>query len=329
MRGPAPFGMKWLEGRLVPDAGEVGTVRELVAAFVLAGGRAKTTAAALNARALRTRRATHWTDVAVARVIQNPALQELVTEGQWERLTEVLGARDGVAPTRRASHPFGAVVHCRCGGRMYLRGEGASGRFVCKSKSCRAKVPQETLEKLFTGSLSGVELPADEILEALAGNPRAAELNRSLGGQSVSLSEIWSLLEPQQARQLVDLLVDRIVVGPDEVSVVFAESGDSKPKTPPSPTDSLPSSHGSEPPGGGSTKEGNKSLSEEPPRRILEPRAFRISHVAQLLSLPRSSVYDLTRTGVLPSIRTGTNNGVVLVPASAVAEFLEKKRGRR
>jgi excisionase family DNA binding protein len=210
---------------------------------------------------------------------------------------------------------------------MYLRGDGAAGKFVCKS--CRAKVPQDTLEKLFAQGLSAVDLEAGEILEALADNPRAAELNRSLGGQAVSLSEIWSLLDPQQARQLVDLLVDRIVVGPDEVSVVLAENSDSEPKTPPSPTNSLPSSHGSEPAGGGSTKGGNKSRSEEPPRRILEPKAYRISHVAQLLSLPRSSVYDLTRTGVLPSIRTGTNGGVVLVPASAVAEFLEKKRGRR
>jgi len=327
MSGPSPFGMKWSDGRLVPDAGEVGIVRDLVEAFVAAAGRAKTAAAALNTKALRTRRGTPWTDIAVVRVIRNPALRELVTEDQWKRLTEVLHGRDGSGPARRATHPLGGAVHCSCGERMYLRGDGAAGKFVCKS--CRAKVPQDTLEKLFAQGLSAVELEAGEILEALADNARAAELNRSLGGQAVSLSEIWSLLDPQQARQLVDLLVDRIVVGPNEVSVVLAENSDSEPKTPPSPTNSLPSSHGSEPAGGGSTKGGNKSRSEEPPRRILEPKAYRISHVAQLLSLPRSSVYDLTRTGVLPSIRTGTNGGVVLVPASAVAEFLEKKRSRR
>jgi excisionase family DNA binding protein len=319
--------MKWSDGRLVPDAGEVGTVRDVVEAFVTAAGRAKTAGAALNTKALQTRRGTPWTDIAVSRVMRNPALRELVTEDQWKRLTEVLHARDGSGPARRATHPLGGAVHCSSGERMYLRGDGGGGKFVCKT--CRAKVPQDTLEKLFAQGLSAVELEAGEILEALADNPRAAELNRSLGGQAVSLSEIWSLLDPQQARQLVELLVDRVVVGPDEVFVVLAKKTDSEPKTPASPINSLPSSHGSHLAGGGSTKGGNKSRSEEPPRRILEPKAYRISHVAQLLSLPRSSVYDLTRTGVLPSIRTGTNGGVVLVPASAVAEFLEKKRGRR
>jgi excisionase family DNA binding protein len=319
--------MKWSDGRLVPDAGEVGTVRDVVEAFVTAAGRAKTAGAALNTKALQTRRGTPWTDIAVSRVMRNPALRELVTEDQWKRLTEVLHARDGSGPARRATHPLGGAVHCSSGERMYLQGDGGGGKFVCKT--CRAKVPQDTLEKLFAQGLSAVELEAGEILEALADNPRAAELNRSLGGQAVSLSEIWSLLDPQQARQLVELLVDRVVVGPDEVFVVLAKKTDSEPKTPASPINSLPSSHGSHLAGGGSTKGGNKSRSEEPPRRILEPKAYRISHVAQLLSLPRSSVYDLTRTGVLPSIRTGTNGGVVLVPASAVAEFLEKKRGRR
>ena len=51
--------------------------------------------------------------------------------------------------------------------------------------------------------------------------------------------------------------------------------------------------------------------------------------MADLLNLPRSTVYDLVRTGTLASIRTGKNGRVVLVPASAVAEFLEEKKRRR
>jgi excisionase family DNA binding protein len=61
------------------------------------------------------------------------------------------------------------------------------------------------------------------------------------------------------------------------------------------------------------------------------PKAYRIQQVAELLNLPRSTVYDLVRTRVLTSVRTGTGNGggVVLVPASAVTEFLESKRRKR
>lgn len=92
---------------------------------------------------------------------------------------------------------------------------------------------------------------------------------------------------------------------------------------------SLPSERGSERADSGTTRSDNKKFGlEESPRRIFEPKAYRVSHVAELLSLPRSTVYDLTRTGVLRSIRTGTNGRIVLVPAEAVAELLEKT-GRR
>jgi excisionase family DNA binding protein len=330
MSGPAPFGTKWVDGRLVPDAGEVGIVRDLVEAFVASAGRAKATSAALNARGLRTRRGRPWTDIAVSRVIRNAALKDLLAEDQSKRLAELLRVREanGAAPNRQSVHPFGGVVRCACGGRMYLRGSGPSGRFCCRI--CRAKIAQETLERLFVEALSGIELPAPEVVAALTGNPRAAELTRILGGEAVALSEIWSALDGAEARQLVDLLVARIVVGHDEVSLVLAENGDSAQKAPDSPGDSLPSEHGSEEASKSSTRRpAEKKRPEDSTRRIVEPKAYRISHVAALLDLPKSTVYDLVRTGVLASIRTGTNGGVVLVPANAVAEFLEKKRGRR
>jgi excisionase family DNA binding protein len=314
----------------VPNAAEVGSVRDLVEAFVASAGRAKATSAALNAKGLTTRRGTPWTDIAVMRVIRTPALRDLVTAEQWKCLSELLHARDasGTAPIRQSAHPLGSVVHCTCGGRMYLRGEGPAGKFCCRI--CRSKIAQETLDRLFAEALAAVELPAVEVVEASAGNPRAAELTRILGGEPIAVSEIWSSLDRAQARQVVDLLVARIVVARDEVSVALARNADPKPKTPTPLPNSLPTSHGSEPVDDGSTRHGNKkSLSEDSPRRILEPKAYRVSHVAQLLNLPKATTYDMVRTGALPSIRTGTNGGVVLVPASAVAELLEKKKGRR
>jgi excisionase family DNA binding protein len=330
MSGPAPFGTQWVDGRLMPDAAEVGIVRDLVEAFLNSAGRAKATATALNAKGLTTRRGTSWTDIAVARVIRNPALRDLVTEDQWKLLAELLHAREvpGAAPTRQSVHPLGGVVRCSCGGRMYLRGDGPAGKFCCRI--CRAKISQETLERLFVEGLADVELPVGEVVEASAGNPRAAELSRMLGGEPVAVSEIWPALDRDQARQLVELLVARIVVGRDEVSIGLAENGDSAPKSTPSPGNSLPSTHGSEPAARSSTRRSSeKSRPEEPTRRIVEPKAYRISHVAALLDLPKSTVYDLVRTGALASIRAGTNGGVVLVPASSVAELLEKKRGRK
>jgi excisionase family DNA binding protein len=322
--------MRWLDGQLVADAGEAGTVRDVVEAFVSSGGRAKTASAALNSKGARTRRGMPWTDIAVGRVLQNPALRDLVTEDLWKRLSELFRVREavGTAPNRQSAHPLGGSLHCTCGGRMYLRGDGPRGRFCCRI--CAAKLAQDTLERLFVEVLGGIELSATDLIDACAGNPRAAELTRILGGDPVALSEIWSSLDRDQAGQLVDLLVARIIVGHDEVSVILAESADSKPKNTLSPANSLPSQHGSEPANGGSTNPSvEKSRPDVPTRRIVEPKAFRISHVAALLDLPRSTVYDLTRTRALPSIRTGTNGRVVLVPASAVAEFLEKKRGRR
>ncbi len=330
MSGPAPFGTKWADGKLVPDPGEIGTVRDLVEAFIAAGGRLKATAAALSAKGARTRRQSEWTDVAVARVLKTPGLRDLVTEDQWIRLAAILAEREapGASPGRRTVHPLGGVVHCNCGKRMYLRGDGPTGKFVCRG--CRAKIAQGTLERLFAETVSGIELDASEILEAIADNPQAAELNRSLGRRAVALSEVWPLLDPQQVSQFVDLLVDRIVVGPDEVSVVLAQNGDSTTKTTPSSTDSLPSSHGSDRAKPGATSRADKKPeSEGPARRILEPKAYRVQHVAQLLNVPQSTVYDWVRTGTLASVRTGTTGGVVLVPASSVAEFLERKRRRK
>jgi excisionase family DNA binding protein len=330
MSGPAPFGTQWVEGRLVPDAAEIGTVRDLVEAFIASAGRAKATSAALNAKGLTTRRGTPWTDIAVARVIRNPALRDLVSEDQWKRLADLLDTRKaaGTPPNRQSTHPLGGVVRCGCGGRMYLRGDGPAGKFCCRI--CRSKVSQDTLERLFAEALAGVELPAAEVVEASAGNPRAAELTRMLGGEPVAVSEIWPALDRDQARQLVDLLVARIVVGRDEVSIVLAENRNSTPQSASFPGNSLPSQHGSERVERGSTRRSSgKSEPDETTRRIVEPKAYRISHVAALLDLPKSTVYDLVRTGALAAIRAGTNGGVVLVPASAVADLLEKKRGRR
>ena len=339
MGGPAPFGMRWNEGELVPDLAEADVVLELVEAFVASGGRVKAVRSSLNGKGRRTRRGAAWSDVAVRRILKNEALPNLIPKDLWSRCEPLLAGRNGSdgQPKRRAVQPLGGAVHCgRCDGRMYARGKGPAGKYVCRS--CRAKIDQETLETLFCSALASVEIGAGELVAALPDNPRAAELTRSLGAGTVALSEIWPLLDRRRRRQLVDWIVDRIVVDRDEVSVVFAESGGNDAESVGCGDESSPSSHGSETPTNEptkrpsrskTTKNGTATSARTADGGILEPKAYRIQHVAHLLNLPKSTVYDLVRTGALASLRTGTNGGVVLVPASAVEAFLERKKRRR
>ena len=83
--GPAPFGMRWNEGELVPDLAEAGVVRELVEIFVASGGRVKATSVALNAKAHRTRRGAEWSDTAVGRVLSNKGLADPIPMDLWRR----------------------------------------------------------------------------------------------------------------------------------------------------------------------------------------------------------------------------------------------------
>ena len=100
---------------------------------------------------------------------------------------------------------------------MRPRGHGAAGKYICGR--CRAKIPEDTLERLFQESLAAVELDAAELVAALGTNPRAAEVTRMLGGRAVPLSEIWPDLDPSRRRRLVDQLVAQLVVGTDDISV--------------------------------------------------------------------------------------------------------------
>ena len=177
---------------------------------------------------------------------------------------------------------------------MYLRDDGPSGKYICRD--CRAKIPQDALETLFSKSLESVELQAGEIVSALEDNPRAAELTRMLGGRGIKVSEVWPLLDQPGRCQLVDLLVARIVVSPDEVSVVLADSGDSEAKTAPSPPNPLPSSHGSMSMTDHATSRENGTRSED------LPPVLTVEEVAAVLRTTRKAVYAMAERGALPGV---------------------------
>ncbi len=219
-------------------------------------------------------------------------------------------------PSRRPTYPLGGAVHCHCDGKMYLRGDGPAGKYVCRG--CRAKIPAGTLEKLFERSLASVEIAASEIVASLEGNPRAAELTRILGGRAVPVSEVWPLLDRPQQCRLVDLLVARIVVGPDEVSVAFARSGDSARKNPPSPPNPLPSSHGSEP-----VRERATRTDRGPAGEHFAP-LLTVDEVSGLLRTSTKSVYSMIeRAQLLGVTRLGRR---LLIRRDDLLRWLDESR---
>lgn len=338
MSGQVPFGLRQQDGRLVPDTVEAAIVAEIAEAFLVSGGRMKATAAALNAKGYRTRQGARWSDTAVARVLRVVSHDGVVPDALRRRCLDLLQSRSETegAPGRRPVHFLGTVVECVCGGRMYVVGTGPSGKYVCRA--CRSKISVETLERVFAESLASVEVLPGEVLDACTDNPRAAELPRRMGNAPVTMGGAWATLEPHERQLFVDVAVSRVVVDRDSIRVVYALEADSTAESRDFSGTALPSSYGSETPRNKATAQGNRpsraSRIQSPPASQdspgAEPKAYRIRQVAELLNCPTSTVYDMCRTGALPSVRTGKDGGgVVLVPASAVEAFLEKKKRRR
>ena len=67
----------------------------------------------------------------------------------------------------------------------------------------------------------------------------------------------------------------------------------------------------------------NSQQQTSPESRLNDPRLYSITEVAQLLSIGRSTVYDLVRSGELPSVRLGRS---VRVTAEALRDLIERNR---
>ena len=60
--------------------------------------------------------------------------------------------------------------------------------------------------------------------------------------------------------------------------------------------------------------------------QVMDRLTYRVSEVARLTGLPRSTIYGLLRSGMLECIQVGRG---VLVPADELEAFLERNRHRR
>jgi len=177
---------------------------------------------------------------------------------------------------------------------MYLRDIGPSGRFICRT--CLGKVPQDTLEAAFLKGLSSLEVGAEEILAELdssAGTGRPVLLQE---GGRISVSEVWPLLSRPEQCQLVDLLLPKVVVGPNEIAIRYSEIRPSGAQKPRSSNISLPSSRGSDVQVERPTKQGNRL------RRVNLEDLLTVEEVAGILRTTTKAVYSMIDRGQLPGV---------------------------
>ena len=305
MSGKAPFGLRRQNGKLVPHPVEAGVVREVVEAFLRTGGRLKATAADLNVRGLRTRQDAKWTDTAVGRVLRIVDHEGVIPAELRDRCLAILKdrkARPDLAP-RRAIHSLGNVTECGCSARMYQEDSGGS-KFVCRG--CRSKIPVDTLEKVFVESLASIELDAEDVVTAVADNPRAAELTRRLGGQPVPASSAWAGLDAAERRLFVDTAVARVVVHTDRVTVVFALEAESGTESRDFPENALPSPDDARDRREKATEASDRPISTVAVSREDLPLLLPVETAAELLHTSPKAIYAMAERGQLPgAVRVG------------------------
>jgi excisionase family DNA binding protein len=305
MRGKAPFGLRRLNGKLVPHPVEAAVVTEIVEAFLRTGGRLKATAADLNVRGLRTRQDAKWTDTAVGRVLRVVHHEGVVPADLRDRCLALVQDRETrpEGASRRAAHPLGNVTECGCSARMYQEDSGGA-KFVCRG--CRSKIPVDTLDKVFAEALASVELDAGEVVAAVSDNPRAAELTRRLGGRPVPASSAWAGLGAAERRLFVDTAVAKVVVHADRVTVVFALEADSGTESRGFPENALPTPD--------DARNRREKATEAPDRPIATPATSRadlplflpVETAAEVLHTTPKAVYAMAERGQLPgAVRVG------------------------
>lgn len=223
MSGPAPYGFRREADRLVPDPDEASVRRKMFDLFVQYK-RVKTVARMLNEIGHRTRRGARFSDTTVLRLLQDAsAVDGIIPQGIWDECQVLLKDRtqNSKSLSRAPAHPLGDRVECCCGGRMYLRGKGLRGRFVCKV--CRAKIPAETLERILRESFR------------TADGPHQADAHM--------IYRVWPSLSDQTKRQLVERLVARLHVGSEEIVVDLAVNPGYFAEIGPKQSNTLPSEH--------------------------------------------------------------------------------------
>ena len=230
--GQAPFGYRWVEGKLVVDPTEA-PVRKLMYELFREHGRKKTVARLLNEKGYRTRNGSPFSDTTVDRLLRDPTargirranytssmndkkawklkpesewvlheVEAIISEELWRECNTILDAAKakGKRKTKQTCHLFAGIAHCHCGRKMYVPSN--TPKYVCYG--CRNKIPIEDLEAVFAEQLKSFFFAPEEIAlhleEASATIRMKSELLDTLGQERKKLStEIDKLYDLYQS----------------------------------------------------------------------------------------------------------------------------------
>lgn len=193
--GAAPFGYQWKERQLVPDPNEA-PVRKLMYELFLRYQRLKTVASLLNEAGYRTRNNSKFSDVTVARLLQDTTakgirranytrslgegkkwvlkpkeewveipIEPIIEVELWEQVNAILSQRKKRERrvARRAVQLFAGIAFCHCGQKMKVPSN--SPKYICPK--CRNKIPTKDLEEIFHHQLKDFFFSPQEIVAYL------------------------------------------------------------------------------------------------------------------------------------------------------------------
>ncbi len=191
--GAAPFGYKWQEGKLLPDENEA-PVRKLIYELWISERRLKAVARILNDRGYRTRNQSLFSDTTIRRLIADQTAkgvclanytstkdskkawqlkpqsdwvrlpcEPIISEDIWQEANSLLSPTRPRKIGRPALHLFTGIVHCECGGKMYVPAKNT--KYRCWS--CNNKIPSSDLEALFQNELKSFFVDEAQVSERM------------------------------------------------------------------------------------------------------------------------------------------------------------------
>lgn len=202
--GPARFGYRRENGRLVADPDEAPVVLRIFELFA-EHQRRQTVAEILNQEGCRTRAGAIFTTQTVTRLLNEEAftgtedgVAAIVSRDLWERCNAILQAQQAAGGARRSvAHLFSGFVHCGgCGQKMYVPSKGR--KYVCND--CRIKIAAEDLELIFRSQL------------------KTYALSDAASPSNQTLHECWPTLSFKNKREIVEAVTKRIDVAGKKIT---------------------------------------------------------------------------------------------------------------
>jgi site-specific DNA recombinase len=192
--GAAPFGYKWSDNKLVPDATEAPIRRRMYELFAKEK-RKKGVARLLNEAGYRTRKGARFTDTTVVRLMQDTTakgqyranhtyrdgdgklllkpesewvyspVEAIVSEELWNQCNAILADRKDKKPLGpKPVHLFAGLLYCGCGQKMYVFSR--SPKYICPK--CRSKITIEDIEAIFREELNAFFVAKERVEQHLA-----------------------------------------------------------------------------------------------------------------------------------------------------------------